>query len=410
MRLRPVTLLAAVLALGLTACERAEERASDTGATTLTVYASLPLQGPAGPESEAVANGARLALRQAGGKAGELVVKLVVLDGSTPKAGRWTREQAADNARTVVRDRTAIAYLGDGPSGATAISLPILNAGGVPQVSPTSGDQGLTGSQDAGRGEPERYYPSGVRSFARPVPDDGVQARALVSGLTRKGCRRLQVLDDRGIAGSGLARAVEREAAEARIAVLGVGGRGELGEELDVAAVVAGVEERGADCVVVAGALTERLPRLFDALHAADPQLELFAGAELATDAFAAALGAGTQARTHLTAPPGVLEPLPGVRAFDRSYRDAFGLPARTGAIYGSEAMKLILAAIERAGALGNDRAAVTRALFGLGKRTSPVGGYRIDADGNTTSTAYSLLDVRAGRLVRRRTGSFPPG
>jgi len=407
LRPRLAATLATVVALGLTACGRADEETGDTGSTTLTVYASLPLQGPAGPESVAVANGVRLALREAGGIVGDLVVKLVVLDGSTPTAGRWDPDQTADNARAAVRDRTAIAYLGDGPSGATAISLPILNAAGVLQVSPTSGYQGLTGTQDAEEGEPERYYPSGRRTFARPVPGDDVQARALLASLDDERCRRLQVLDDRDVAGRGLATAVGRVAATAGIEIVGREG---LRADVDVAEEAAAITQNGADCVLFAGALSDWVGALFDALHAADPQLELFGGDGLASDAFAAALRAGTQARTHLTAPAGVLEPLPGVRAFLRRHRAALGVEARTGALYGYEAMRLVLAAIERAGPLGNDRTAVTRALFALGERRSPLGPYRIDRDGNTTSTAYSRLALRDGRLVRRGTASFPAG
>ncbi len=400
-------MLTAVLALGLAACQRADQQAGDTGATTLTAYASLPLQGPSGPDSQAVANGARLALREAGGRVGDLVVKLAVLDDSTPDAGRADPTQTADNARIVARDRTAIAYLGDGPSGATAVSLPILNAAGVLQVSPTSGYGGLTGPRDADEGEPEKYYPSGVRTFARPVPGDDVQARALTALLRTDDCRRLQVLDDRDVAGRGLADTVERLATAARIDVVD---RDALRVDADVADEAARIVARRPDCLVFAGALAAWVPRLFDALHRADPQLELFGGEGLASDAFAAALEPGTQARTQLTAPPGVLEPLPGVRAFVRAYRAAFGVPARSGALYGYEAMRLVLAAIQRAGTRGNDRTAVIRALFSLGARESPLGRYRISPDGDTTRTAYSQLGLRDGRLVRRRTGSFPPG
>lgn len=407
MRPRLAVTLATLLALGLSACERADEQASDTGATTLTVYVSLPFQGPSGPESQAVANGARLALSEAGGRVGALTLKLVVLDDSTSKAGRWTPEQTAENARTAVRDRTAIAYLGEGPSGATAISLPILNAAGILQVSPTGGAQGLTGSRDAQSGEPEKYYPSGVRTFARPVPGDGVQARALLASLDAKRCRRLQVLTDGDVSGRGLPTAVERLAAGAGIEVLT---RKQLREDTDAGGVIAAIVKRSADCVLFSGALTGRIPALFDALHAADPRLELFGTEELASDFFARGLEAGTQARTHLTAPPGVLEPLPGVRAFMLGYRAAFGVPARTGAIYGYEAMRLVLAAITRAAPRGNDRAAVIRALFALGTRPSPLGPYRIEPDGNSSSTRYSRLGVRGGALVRRRTASFEAG
>lgn len=406
MRLRLAASLALAPILALSACGRADERAADTGATTLTVYASVPLQGPGGPDAEAVVNGARLALSRAGGRVGEFTIKLAVLDDSTPAAGRWNPEQAAENARTVVRDRTAIAYVGGGASGATAISLPILNAAGVPQVSPTSAYAGLTGTQDADKGEPEKYYPSGVRTFARPVPGDDVQARAMLASLRAQDCRRLQVLDDRDVAGRGLATAVARLAEEAGIEVVD---RDTLRADADPARVAAGVAEREPDCVLVAAALAGWVPELFDALHAAAPRLELFGGDGLASDAFAAALRPGTQSRTHLTAPVGIEEPLPAVRRFAAGYKRAFGTEARSGALYGHEAMRLVLDAIARAGGKGNNRTSVTRALFTLGERRSPMGVYRIDRQGNTTSTRYSLLRPRDGRLVRTRTASFPP-
>lgn len=408
MRSRLLAGVAVALAVSLTACERADERSGDTGATTLTVYASLPFQGPSGPDSEQAANGARLALREAGGKAGELVIKLVVLDSSTTRSERWDPAQTADNARVAVRDRTAIAYLGDGPSGATAISLPILNAAGIVQVSPTSSYQGLTGSRDAGKGEPERFYPSGRRSFARPIPGDDVQGRAMTDLMLDQGCRRVQLLADRDVGGQGLAAATTRSATAAGMEIAA---REDLRADVDVQKLARSVASNGVDCALFAGALAEWVPGLFDALQAADPRLQLFGGGDgLASDAFAAAMAPATQAQVHLTAPAGVSEPLPGVRAFVRRYERAFDGPARNAALHGYDAMRLVLAAVERAGAQGGDRTAVTEALFALGERRSPLGPYAIGRDGASTRTEYAQLAVRDGRVVRRRTASFGPG
>ncbi len=272
-------------------------------------------------------------------------------------------------------------------------------------MSPTSTYSGLTTTAGADKGEPDKYYPAGVRSFARPVPNDEVQARALLAALRDRGCRRVQLLEDRDVAGRGLATAVQ-EAAEG--AGLEVVGRDVLRADDDPRGAARDVAERRADCVVWAGSLAPWVPPLLDALHAADPGLELFGGDDLASPALASALAPGTQARMTLTAPPGVLEPGAAVRAFVRRYREAFGTPARTGALYGFEAMRLTLGAIARAGDRGNDRAAVAKALFGPAPGGGPLGAYRIRPTGDTTSTAYSELGVRGGRLVRRGTRDFP--
>jgi branched-chain amino acid transport system substrate-binding protein len=406
-RLRRIAALAALLAAGtgLSACERADEKASDTGSTTLTVYASLPLQGPAGPDATATSNGVRLALRDAGGKVGGFTVKLSVLDDSTPKTGRWDPKQTAENARSATRDRSAIAYVGDGPSGATAISLPILNAAGIAQVSPSSGYQGLTRAVSADKGEPEKYYPTGKRSFVRPVPNDLVQSRALMAALQDEGCRRLQLLEDRDVDGRGLATALDLAATTAGLEVVS---RDVLRPGDDPRDEAADVLERRADCAVYTGSMAAWVPPFFDALHAANPALPLFGGDGVATAAFASALRPGTQARTRLTAPPGVLEPRAAVRAVVTRYREAFGTAPRSGALYGYESMQLVLDAIRRAGAEGNDRAAVMEALLSGGERRGPLGTSRIGPDGDTSSTAYAELAVRGGRLVHVRTRPFP--
>src|SRR5918998_3364615 len=132
---------------------------------------------------------------EAGGRAGDFRVSYVSLDSADPKTGRWDPGRVADNARTAVEDLQTIAYLGELEAGASAVSVPILNEGGMLQVSPGDTFAGLT---EAGLpGEPEKYYPSGRRTFARMVPDDDEQVDRLVALLRRRGVRRLWVADDR---------------------------------------------------------------------------------------------------------------------------------------------------------------------------------------------------------------------
>src|SRR5215218_8517008 len=131
--------LLAALALGVAACGDDESGGAAAGGdggggSTLTVYSSLPLQGDSRPQSEDVNRGIQLALDQAGGKVGNFTIKLVQLDDATASAGKWDPGQTSSNARKVVGDDSAIAYLGEFNSGATAISLPILNEAGIAMV------------------------------------------------------------------------------------------------------------------------------------------------------------------------------------------------------------------------------------------------------------------------------------
>src|SRR5215216_1836383 len=57
--------------------------AAHDAAERVTAYSSLPLQGPSRPQSVAIVNGIRLALEEAGGRAGAFRVRYVSLDEST---------------------------------------------------------------------------------------------------------------------------------------------------------------------------------------------------------------------------------------------------------------------------------------------------------------------------------------
>ena len=164
---RVAVLLCCAVAAVLGGCgEPAEDTTS--GSLVLTVHTSGQLQGDDAQDARDGADAAKLALREADGMVGEFTVNLVTLDDTDPDTGRWGAEQAVANARRAIADRNIIAYIGDTSSGATALTLPLLNEAGVLQIGPQSGYVGLT--RPAGRGEPERFYPSGKRSFGRRWP------------------------------------------------------------------------------------------------------------------------------------------------------------------------------------------------------------------------------------------------
>ena len=80
--------LLVAFALGISACgsDDDDEGGGGGGAIsgdTLTIYSSLPLQGTSKEQSEAVIDGERLALEQAGGKVGKYKINYVSLDDST---------------------------------------------------------------------------------------------------------------------------------------------------------------------------------------------------------------------------------------------------------------------------------------------------------------------------------------
>src|SRR5215216_3909691 len=134
--------LVAALAFGVAACGDDDGGGGGggggggDGAKSVTVYSSLPLQGASRPQTTALVNGIKLALEQAGGKAGDITVQYESLDDSTAQAGSWTPEAVSANARKAAQDDSTAVYVGEFNSGASAVSIPILNEAGIPQISP----------------------------------------------------------------------------------------------------------------------------------------------------------------------------------------------------------------------------------------------------------------------------------
>jgi branched-chain amino acid transport system substrate-binding protein len=85
----------------------------------------------------------------------------------------------------------------------------------------------------------------------------------------------------------------------------------------------------------------------------------------------------------------------PGGRTFAKAYKAKFGTANPDPyAIIGYEAMKLALDTITKLGPTGKDKAAVVTALFATKARSSVLGTYGFDANGDTTLKKYGLYKV----------------
>lgn len=387
-----------LLAAALTGCGGVSPAADDRVGDQLTIYSSLPLQGPAGAISQQLVAGEKLALADAGGKVGSLTVSYVSLDDSNPKTGEWDPGVTAANARAAAHDPTTIAYIGDYNSGATAISLPLMNAAGILQVSPASPYVGLTSSLDAGQDEPERFYPTAIRTFGRLAPGDPVQAKAQVALMKSLGVGRLYVLSDQDQFDQPLAQLVAADAHRSGIALAGQDTLDTTPFGADFAGEAAKVASAHPDGVFLSGVANVGAARLFRQLHAAAPKARLLGSASLANPVFTEQLD-GAAAATTLGTPVLPLSSYPvAARRIAGEYRDHFGGVPGPYVLYGYEAMSVVLAAVRASGDRGDDRRAVIGHFFATKDRRSAIGEYSIKASGETTLTAYGFDHIQNGR------------
>jgi branched-chain amino acid transport system substrate-binding protein len=372
-------------------------------AATVTVYSSLPLAG--GPDlqhARGIVRGAVMAQEEAGGNVGPHSVKYVSLNDGTRHG--WAPERVQRNALRAAQDERAVAYIGDYNSGASAISIPILNEAGVAQISPTNAHTGLTrGGRDAQPGEPDKYYPAGYRTYARIAPTDRVQGRALATAMRDRGCRRVAVLHDGEVFGRGVAVPARRTARRLGLDVV-------LAEKIDVVgrrfrALARRARHAHARCIVYAGISINGAPQLFRALARALPSARLFASDGVADRAFMRRPIARRVLVTTYTLPPSALPP--DGQEFFRRYTARWGDQTPDPyAVYGYESMRLVLDAVAAA---GPDRRAIVRWLHrAVRDRPSPFGPYSIDRFGDTSLRAFGLYRIRKAQLEYVETIQVP--
>jgi branched-chain amino acid transport system substrate-binding protein len=365
---------------------------------TVDIYSSLPLQGASSAQTIPLVNGIKLALSEAGGKAGQYTVNYQSLDDSTAAAGEWDPSQTAANARKAAADSKTVYYIGEFNSGASEVSIPILNEAGIPQVSPANTYVGLTTNEPGSApGEPEKYYPTGKRTYLRIVPRDSIQAAADLLALKNEGCTKVAVANDKEAYGAGLAKLLELEKADYGVDI--VSNTGIDPKAPNFRSYAATIKAQGANCFEFAGIVSNGGVQITKDVHAALPTAKILGPDGMCTSSWTNAKDGGVPASIdpflQCTVATLDLSAYPGGKQFLAAYKAKYGVANPDPyAIYGYEAMKLGLDTIAGLGANGNNKADVLKALFAIKNRSSVLGTYGFDANGDTTLKSYGLYKV----------------
>jgi branched-chain amino acid transport system substrate-binding protein len=409
--MRRTTAIAAFAAIALAAvgCSSSGSGSTSTssspaaagGGKTVDIYSSLPMQGASSAQTIPLVNGIKLALSQAGGKAGQWTVNYQVLDDSTAAAGKWDPGQTAANARKVASDSKAVFYIGEFNSGASEVSIPILNEAGIPQVSPANTYVGLTTSlPGSAPGEPQKYYPTGKRTYLRIVPIDSIQAAADLIAMKNAGCTKVAVANDKEAYGAGLATLLQLEKGFYGVTIASNTGIDPTAPNFRSYAST--VQGQGANCFFFSGIVSNGAVQITKDVHSAIPTAKIFGGDGVCTDSYTAASKGGVPAAIdpliQCTVATQNLSAYPGGRDFLSAYQAKYGGSSPDPyAIYGYAVMQLALNTIKNLGAQGNSKTAVLAALFADKAVQSVLGTYGFNANGDTTLKSYGLYKVASG-------------
>ena len=160
----------------------------------------------------------RYLLEQANFKAGDHNVAYQSCDDATAQAGKWDSGKCSTNAQAYAGNEKVVGVIGTFNSGCAAIEIPVLNqapGGGVAMISPANTYVCLTeGGPGCDATEPDKYYPSGSRNYARVVAHDAYQGAAVAEFAKEQGVTSVYILNDKEAYGLGVATNF-RNAAEA---------------------------------------------------------------------------------------------------------------------------------------------------------------------------------------------------
>ena len=383
------------------------ELISGTQKPDLLIASDLPLQGPAGAAPRANADAIRLVLRQHGFRAGRYTVGYRSCDESTAQTGNFENRRCAANANAYAQAKKLVAVIGPWSSYCAQIEIPTLNrapGGPLAMISPTNTYAGLTRSgglppPNGYRGEPDVYYPTGVRNYVRLLPGDDLLAVADAVLAKRLGLQSVYVVDDGSDFGKGLVADPFRRAAK-KLKLPIAGSATFDPAAASYASLANRIARSGAQGVVVGGSPFEGGDRLLKALRA-----RLGARATIMASFFFAApvpevlKRAGSAAHGVYVAtndlPRGVLP----LTAAGRRFASDAGTSATQalGVTEAGQATELVLNAIAHS---DGTRASVLAKLRASDVKNGILGSFRFDRNGDITTASIPILRI---------TGATPP-
>ncbi len=255
-----LALLVAALAFAAAGCggedEEGEEGAQEEGGQTVKIVSDLPLQGSDRPQTEQMVRAIEFFLESVDMKAGDYTLEFESFDDATAAKGAWDEAKCSENARAFAGDDAIVGVIGPYNSGCAAIEIPILNEGGLAIISPANTYAGLTHEAPGTEaGEPDKYFPTGERNYARVVASDDNQGRVGADFMKDElGVTKVYVLNDKELYGKGVADAFASSAEEVGLEV--VANEGWDKDAPNYRALMTKIRDSGADGIYIGGIST----------------------------------------------------------------------------------------------------------------------------------------------------------
>jgi branched-chain amino acid transport system substrate-binding protein len=250
-----------VSALPASSCSSLEFKGS--GSADYLIASDLPMQGGSRTQTLQMIKAIRYVLDQQNWKAGKYNIAYQACDDSTAQLGKWDPDKCSANAHAYAQNSKLLGVVGTFNSGCAAIEIPVLNqapGGGLQLLSPANTYGCLT--EPCAGDEPEKYYPSGKRNYARVAPSDPNQGAVDAKFLAAKGVKRVSVLNDKEAYGLGVAKNFAGAAKAAGMTVTGF--RAYDPKQANYRALFTSIKKENPQAIFVGGLIDENSGQLIN--------------------------------------------------------------------------------------------------------------------------------------------------
>jgi branched-chain amino acid transport system substrate-binding protein len=380
------------------------------GSGQYVIASDLPLQGALRPLSVQIVQAIQLELKQMKFKIGNRTVEYVSCDDSTAAKGSWDPQTCTNNANSYKTVKNLLGVIGTFNSGCAEIEAPILNrapGGGIPMVSPANTYVGLT-KPTLVAGEPQKYFPTGKRNYARVAVPDNFQGAADALFMKSKGIKSVYVLNDAEAYGLGIANNFANAAKALGITVLG-NDKWDA-KQPNYQSLYQGIAAKNPQAIFLGGIVSNNGGQLIkDKVSVLGDNSKVllmgpdgFNDSATATDAGAAAEGMyvtiGGSDPNELKNPAGKAF----IKAFKKAYH-AKTLEAYTA--YGAQAFLVLANAIQK----GNGtRLSTDSHLFNQTFPNGIIGKFKIDSSGDPSLGGVTVDVIKGGNIVPVTTVTPP--
>jgi branched-chain amino acid transport system substrate-binding protein len=356
-------------------------------AQVVKIGVDLPMSGGEAPNGVPTNNGVLLAIDEANKAGGMYMFQEVLKDDAVN--GVHDPAQGAKNVQELVADSAVVGIVGNFNSNVGKASIPISNAAGVVQITPSQTNPTLTKGSDAAalRTKPNNYF--------RICTTDDLQGPVAADyAFKALKARKVAILDDTETYGKGIADEFEKEFKRLGGQVLSHDGIPKGTQ--DFHAILTKVKSENPDLLFFGGVTTTGGGLIRKQMPDVGLKALYEGGDGIVEDEFLKVAG-DTAEGTYGTVAALDATKVASAKGFITGYKGKFN---EDPGAYSANAYVAAMVIIDAVRAVGPDREKVRAHVAALKNYKSIVGTFSFDSNGDTTNRVISVYLVKNGKWV----------